>query len=78
MIMCIKTTFDEGIKNGGGIGQYFDALYQSAPPPIVENNYDIAARFFFDDLFNIIIMIIMMNIIQGIIIDTFAVLRKQY
>ena len=77
MIMCIKTTFDQGIKNGGGIGQYFDALYQSTnPPTIVENNFDIATRFFFDNLFNIIIMIIMMNIIQGIIIDTFAVLRS--
>lgn len=71
MIECIKTTFDQGIKNGGGIGQYFDQL----GPEIRDT--DTVLRFFFDDLFNIIIMIIMMNIIQGIIIDTFAVLREQ-
>ena len=72
MIMCIKTTFDQGIKNGGGIGQYLDASKDKS----LASNY-IASRFFFDDLFNIIIMIIMMNIIQGIIIDTFAVLRAE-
>ena len=55
MIMCIKTTFDQGIKNGGGIGQYLDASNDKS----LASNY-IASRFFFDDLFNIIIMIIMM------------------
>lgn len=71
MIMCIKTTFDQGIKNGGGIGQYLD----ESGGPIA--NSEIFIRFLFDDLFNIIVMIIMMNIIQGIIIDTFAVLREE-
>jgi hypothetical protein len=71
MIMCIKTTFDQGIKNGGGIGQFLD---ENKGP--VSGSWDIVMRFLFDDLFNIIIMIIMMNIIQGIIIDTFAVLRE--
>ena len=72
MIMCIKTTFDQGIKNGGGIGQFLD---ENDGP--VSGAISIVLRFLFDDLFNIIIMIIMMNIIQGIIIDTFAVLREE-
>lgn len=77
MIMCIKTTFDQGIKNGGGIGQYLDQNLISNASLVVQNNYDIVTRFMFDDLFNIIIMIIMLNIIQGIIIDTFALLREE-
>ena len=39
------------------------------------NNINIG-RLVYDNLFNIIVMIIMMNIVQGIIIDTFAILRN--
>lgn len=80
MIMCIKTTFDQGIKNGGGIGQFLDENERNRVGNRVGNpvgNWDIVMRFIFDNLFNIVIMIIMMNIIQGIIIDTFAVLREE-
>lgn len=71
MIMCIKTTFDQGIKNGGGIGQFLDTSLTKM------SDWDTVMRFVYDNLFNIIIMIIMLGIIQGIIIDTFAVLREQ-
>lgn len=75
MIMCIRTTFDQGIKNGGGIGQFLDVDSEGSFITLTGDN--IVYRLFFDEMFNIFIMIIMMNIIQGIIIDTFAVLRER-
>ena len=36
------------------------------------------SRFFFDNMYNILVMIIMLNLVQGIIIDTFAILRQQH
>jgi len=64
---CILTTFDYGIRNGGGIG---DALnpYNSISPYFW-------LRFFFDTTFFIIIIIITLNIVFGIILDTFGELR---
>lgn len=67
MIRCFKLVFDQGLKCGGGIGDYannyFDPVY---------NDY---FKLLMDTLFFIIINIIMLNVIQGIIIDTFAYLR---
>ena len=61
------TVYDQGFKNDGGIGSYLDPW---------ENGSIDVERVLFDNLYNIVIMIIMMNIVQGIIIDTFAVLRR--
>jgi hypothetical protein len=35
-------------------------------------------RFFFDNLFNIILVILVVEIISGIIIDTFGALREEH
>jgi inositol 1,4,5-triphosphate receptor type 1/inositol 1,4,5-triphosphate receptor type 3 len=68
LAICLITTFDQGFKNGGGVGEYLE--------PWGSGTVDIP-RLLYDNLFNIIIMIIMLNIVQGIIIDTFAVLREE-
>ena len=70
LLMCFRTVFDQGFKNAGGIGMWLD--YWSFPPA----NDDAVARFFYDDLFLIGIVIIMMNIVFGLILDTFTVLRE--
>lgn len=69
LLTCTVTVFDKGFKNNGGIGAYLDTW---------EVGTLRLGRLAYDNLYNIIIMIIMLNIVQGIIIDTFAVLREMH
>ncbi len=69
LIMCIVTTLNQGLRNGGGIG---DVLRQ---PSIEESLF--AARVIYDMLFFFIVIIIVLNLIFGVIIDTFADLRSE-
>jgi len=57
-----------GLRSGGGIG---DALGQPEQDDDLYWN-----RAWFDLMFFIIIVIILLNIVAGIIIDTFASLRE--
>lgn len=68
LIMCIVTTLNQGLRNGGGIG---DVLRH---PSINEPLYP--ARVIYDMLFFFIVIIIVLNLIFGVIIDTFADLRS--
>lgn len=68
LLTCVIITFDHGFKNNGGIG----GSLRDWPYGEVE-----ISRLFFDNLYNIIIIVIMINIFQGIIIDTFAMLREE-
>ncbi|VVD05656.1 unnamed protein product [Leptidea sinapis] len=58
LIMCIVTTLNQGLRNGGGIG-------------------DILPRVVYDLLFFFVVIIIVLNLIFGVIIDTFADLRSE-
>lgn len=69
LIMCIVTTLNQGLRNGGGIG---DVLRS---PSITENLFP--ARVIYDMLFFFIVIIIVLNLIFGVIIDTFADLRSE-
>ena len=69
LIMCIITTLNQGLRNGGGIG---DVLRS---PSLKENLF--VARVVYDILFYFIINIIILNLIFGVIIDTFADLRSE-
>ena len=69
LIMCIITAVNEGLRNGGGIG---DVLRK---PDIKEPLF--VARVVYDMLFFFIIIIIVLNLIFGVIIDTFADLRSE-
>ncbi|XP_041347721.1 inositol 1,4,5-trisphosphate receptor type 1-like isoform X3 [Gigantopelta aegis] len=69
LIMCIVTSLNQGLRNGGGIG---DVLRR---PSSQEPLY--AARIVYDLLFFFIIIIIVLNLIFGVIIDTFADLRSE-
>ncbi|KAK2174947.1 hypothetical protein NP493_759g01031 [Ridgeia piscesae] len=69
LIMCIVTTLNEGMRNGGGIG---DVLRKpSSREPLF------VARIIYDLLFFFIVIIIVLNLIFGVIIDTFADLRSE-
>lgn len=69
-IMCFMYVVNVGLRAGGGVGE---PLIQ--PDPYVSDDY--YSRFFFDLTFFLVIIIIWMNIIFGIIIDTFAALRDE-
>lgn len=69
LVMCIVTTLNHGLRNGGGIG---DVL---RPPSSKEPLY--FARVVYDLLFFFVVIIIVLNLIFGVIIDTFADLRSE-
>ncbi|KAG1683402.1 Inositol 1,4,5-trisphosphate receptor [Nymphon striatum] len=69
LIMCIVTTLNQGLRNGGGIG---DVLRKPS-----RNEPLFAARVVYDLLFFFIVIIIILNLIFGVIIDTFADLRSE-
>ena len=66
---CFFSTLNLGIRMGGGIG---DALVS---PKI--GNWNYWQRVVFDIAFFVIVIIIILNVIFGIIIDTFAELRDK-
>lgn len=69
LVMCIVTTLNQGLRNGGGIG---DVLRK----PDSREPY-FMARVVYDLLFFFIVIIIVLNLIFGVIIDTFADLRSE-
>ena len=90
--MCIITTLNQGLRNGGGIGDILRApsslvSFQLFLLPLhstiiltihsffQETLY--VARVVYDLLFFFIVIIIVLNLIFGVIIDTFADLRSE-
>ncbi|XP_055528780.1 inositol 1,4,5-trisphosphate receptor isoform X3 [Wyeomyia smithii] len=69
MVMCIITTLNQGLRNGGGIGDILRA------PSRKETLF--VPRVVYDLLFFFIVIIIVLNLIFGVIIDTFADLRSE-
>ncbi|XP_046984326.1 inositol 1,4,5-trisphosphate receptor [Schistocerca americana] len=69
LIMCIVTTLNQGLRNGGGIGDILRAPSSTEPLFV--------ARVVYDLLFYFIVIIIVLNLIFGVIIDTFADLRSE-
>ncbi|KAL4475530.1 hypothetical protein ABPG72_009219 [Tetrahymena utriculariae] len=70
-ITCFSTFLNQGIRAGGGIADYLYTPSQDDPTS------EYISRFFFDISFKIITIIIMLNILFGIIIDTFGELREE-
>ncbi|XP_061085026.1 inositol 1,4,5-trisphosphate receptor type 2 [Conger conger] len=69
LLMCIVTVLNQGLRNGGGVG---DILRKPS-----KNEPLFAARVVYDLLFFFIVIIIVLNLIFGVIIDTFADLRSE-
>ena len=65
--MCFLSILNQGLRNGGGIG---DVL---RPPSSAEPLY--LLRVMYDMMFYFLVIIIVLNLIFGVIIDTFADLR---
>ncbi|XP_007250632.3 inositol 1,4,5-trisphosphate receptor type 2 [Astyanax mexicanus] len=69
LLMCIVTVLNHGLRNGGGIADILRKPSKDEPM--------FAARVVYDLLFFFIVIIIVLNLIFGVIIDTFADLRSE-
>ncbi|KCV71988.1 hypothetical protein H696_01395 [Fonticula alba] len=69
LVACLLTSLNHGLRNGGGIG---DAIQ---PNSLQSSSFPY--RFLFDMLFFFVVIIIVLNLIFGVIIDTFADLRSE-
>ena len=69
LLMCIVTTLNNGLRSGGGIG---DVL---APVSIWDDSF--YPRVLYDLMFFFVLIIIVLNLIFGVIIDTFGALREE-
>jgi len=69
LLECVTSTLQVGVRAGAGIGEMLQQ------PVIEDDNY--WTRSLFDVLFFAVVIIILLNIIFGIIIDTFAELRDK-
>ncbi|CAF0720089.1 unnamed protein product [Brachionus calyciflorus] len=69
LIMCILTTLNNGLRNGGGIGDVLRKPSSTEPLFMFRVVYDL--------LFFFIVIIITLNLIFGVIIDTFGDLRQE-
>eukprot|EP00936_MAST-01D_sp_MAST-1D-sp1_P002277 g2277.t1 len=87
---CLQTTIGFGMRKSGGIGDYMTWEGDEWSPPWMSWNSSYAdddlasterirkslgGRFYLDLLFFFIVLIVLLNIIFGIIIDTFSELR---
>lgn len=72
MMHCFLSTINYGLRGGGGIGEFLPT--QTAAP---ENRQGFYFRSAYDLTFFLLVITILLNIIFGIIIDTFAQLRDQ-
>lgn len=70
LLHCFLTTLNYGLRSGGGIGE----IGTTTTAEWNRQNYYI--RFFFDIAFFLLITTIILNVIFGIIIDSFAQLRE--
>ncbi|TSN76581.1 Inositol 1,4,5-trisphosphate receptor type 3 [Bagarius yarrelli] len=69
LFICIVTVLNHGLRNGGGVG---DVLRKPSKDETL-----FPARVVYDLLFYFIVIIIVLNLIFGVIIDTFADLRSE-
>lgn len=68
LFQCFLISLDQGFKSNGGLGGYL----RSNVPGDSPRSY---ARLAFDLLYNSVLIIMLLNIVFGVIIDTFASLR---
>ena len=74
MLYCYATFLHSGLLNGGGIADHIKG--DLGHEPIYSDNSEFTARIVYDVAFFVFISVLLLNIIFGIIIDTFGNLRE--
>jgi len=78
LLDCFIITFDQGFKNDGGIGGFMNDGVPSVTYDDATGSYGNGfARFLFDHVFNILLMVLLLNMVFGVVIDAFAELRDE-
>jgi hypothetical protein len=72
MLGCFQMSLGMGLRAGGGLGEYLYGITDG----VNQDKDALSARFIMDFAFFAFVIIILMNIIFGIIIDTFSELRE--
>ena len=76
LFLCFIITFDWSFKANGGIGGYLYTM--SHQDNLNQDKFPFSSkRLAFDNIYYILLQIIMINIVSGIIIDKFGELRSQ-
>jgi hypothetical protein len=70
MFQCYVSMLDKGLRFGGGIGDVTEPIHYN------DEMEHYGVKLFHDATYHIIVKIIMLNVLFGIIIDTFALLRN--
>lgn len=69
---CLLVTLDQTFKNDGGVGNFLNIPYQAD-----QANPDVRyGRIAYDNFFNLLVLILIVQILAGIIIDKFSELRE--
>jgi hypothetical protein len=66
--MCWLTGTDKSFKVDGGLGGFMENPFKDGAPDLL--------RFAFDNTYFLLVLVVMLNILLGIIIDTFRTLRE--
>jgi len=91
LITCLVTTVDQSFKNDGGISGFLTDSYtvDETEATFIDSDGVLGSyvsnrtasvrigRLLFDNLFNLILLIMVMQILAGLIIDTFGALRDE-
>ncbi|OWZ14938.1 Ryanodine-inositol 1,4,5-triphosphate receptor Ca2 channel protein [Phytophthora megakarya] len=70
LFQCFLVSLDQGLKSDGGLGTFLEQLH-------VGESAHSYGRLAFDVLFNIILVVLLLNLVFGVIIDMFASLRAE-
>ena len=71
LLHCYFSTLNYGLRLGGGIGEFMTTTTEEFNRP------NLIIKFFFDLSYFLIITTIILNVVFGIIIDSFAQLREE-
>ena len=74
MVSCYAMFLVNGLLSGGGIGEFISGSLGNAP---ALSGKKTLGRYFFDLAFFVVVTIGLLNLIFGIIIDTFSSLREK-
>ena len=74
LLSCFVITIDQTFKNNGGIGPFLTPIY-TYNTTTETSSYNIG-RLFYDQLFNFMLVILIIQILAGIIIDKFGEIRE--
>ena len=76
LLTCFLVNIDQTFKNDGALGGFLGQTYTDEQQNLTEGVNIDYWRILYDNLFNFIVMMLVVELIAGIIIDKFSELRE--